>query len=196
MTKLKQILSENPVIAAIRSDEDLEKVVHSNVLIAFVLYGNIMNIKHICEKLKKASKVVFVHVDLIEGLKGDYVGLSFIQECANPYGIITTKATNIKHAKQLGLSTIQRIFILDSLSLETGIKNIHSVLPDAVEVMPGIASKIIKSIQEAVHVPIIAGGLIQNKKDVIESIGAGAIAISTTKEDLWNMQVSATRNFI
>lgn len=187
MVKLEQLLVENPIIAAIRSDEDLEKAIQSNVLIVFVLYGSIINIKHICEKLRDAGKIVFVHVDLIEGLKGDYIGLTFIQECGQPYGIITTKPTNIKKAKQLGLCTIQRIFIVDSLSLQTGIKNIQSVLPDAVEVMPGIASKIIKSMESAVHVPIIAGGLIQNKKDVIESIGAGAIAISTTKESLWNL---------
>jgi glycerol uptake operon antiterminator len=187
VAKLEQLLVENPIIAAIRDDEDLEKVIESNVLIVFVLYGSIINIKHICERLRDAEKIVFVHVDLIEGLKGDNVGLTFIKECGNPYGIITTKPTNIKKAKQLGLCTIQRIFVVDSLSLQTGIKNIQAVLPDAVEVMPGIASKIIKSMENAVHVPIIAGGLIQNKKDVIESIGAGAIAISTTKEILWNL---------
>jgi glycerol uptake operon antiterminator len=187
VAKLEQLLVENPIIAAIRSDEDLEKVIQCNALIVFVLYGSIISIKHICERLSDAGKIVFVHVDLIEGLKGDYVGLTFIQESAKPYGIITTKPTNIKKGKQLGLCTIQRIFIVDSLSLETGIKNIQAVLPDAIEVMPGIASKIIKSLENAVHVPIIAGGLIQNKKDVMESIGAGAIAISTTKEILWNL---------
>lgn len=187
MTKLEHILLESSVIAAIRSDEDLEKVLHSDALVVFVLYGSIINIKNICAKLEEASKVTFVHVDLIEGLKGDYVGLSFIQQHARPYGIITTKPTNIKYAKQLGLSTIQRIFVVDSLSLQTGIKNIQSVHPDAVEVMPGVASKIIKSLEEAIRVPIIAGGLIQNKKDVMESINAGAVAVSTTKEELWNL---------
>ena len=187
MAKLEQLLIENPIIAAIRNDADLESVVHKNVLIVFVLYGSIINIKDICEKLRNAGKIVFVHVDLIEGLKGDSIGLTFIQQSAKPYGIITTKPTNIKKAKQLGFYTIQRIFVLDSLSLETGIKNIQAVLPDAVEVMPGVASKIIKNLQESVHTHIIAGGLIQNKKDIIESIGAGAIAISTTKESLWNL---------
>lgn len=187
MAKLEELLVENPIIAAIRSDEDLEKVIHSNARIVFVLYGSIISIKNICESLRNAEKIVFVHIDLIEGLKGDNVGLTFIQDYAKPYGIITTKPTNIKKAKQLGLCTIQRIFIVDSLSLESGIKNIQSVLPDAVEVMPGIASKIIKKLEVAVHVPIIAGGLIENKKDVMESIGAGAIAISTTKELLWDL---------
>ena len=187
MEKLDQILIENPVIAAIRNNEDLEKVISSNVLIVFVLYGSIINLKEICDKLKKAGKVVFVHVDLIEGLKGDHTGMLFIKKCGEPDGIITTRATNVKNGKKLGFCVIQRIFAVDSLSLESGIKNILSVLPDAVEVMPGVASKIIKSMGAAVHVPIIAGGLIQTKKDIMDSISAGAMAISTTKQELWNV---------
>jgi glycerol uptake operon antiterminator len=183
--KLSQLLIENPVIAAIRNDEELGKVISSNILIVFVLYGSIMNLKKICESLKAVGKVVFVHVDLIEGLKGDYAGLHFIKQCGEPYGIITTRVTNVKNGKQLGLCVIQRIFVVDSLSLETGIRNIQSVLPDAVEVMPGVASKIIKSMGSAVRVPIIAGGLIETKKDIMDSISAGAMAISTTKQELW-----------
>lgn len=187
MVRFEELLIENPVIAAIRSDKDLEKAIKSNVEIVFVLYGNIINIKQICEKLKNASKKVFVHVDLIEGLKGDSSGLAFIKQCEKPDGIITTKPTSIKQAKQLGLLTIQRIFIVDSHSLKTGIKNIQAVIPDAVEVMPGVASKIIRSLEKEIHIPIIAGGLIENKKDIMESISAGAMAISTTKEELWNV---------
>lgn len=185
LQNLEQVLIENPVIAAIRNEIDLEKVLSSNVLIVFVLYGSIINLKKICERLKKVGKVIFVHVDLIEGLKGDYTGLLFIKQCAEPDGIITTRATSVKNGKKLGFSVIQRIFAVDSLSLESGIKNIQSVLPDAVEIMPGVASEIIKSLGKAVRVPIIAGGLIQTKKDIMEAIGAGAMAISTSKQELW-----------
>ena len=187
MENLEQLLIENPVIAAIRNEQDLEKVILSNVRIVFVLYGSIINLKKICENLKEAGKVVFVHVDLIEGLKADYAGLLFLKQCGEPYGIITTRATNIKNGRKLGFCAIQRIFAVDSLALETGIRNIQSVLPDAVEVMPGVASKIIKNIGNAVRVPIIAGGLIQNKKDIMESISAGAMAISTSKQELWSL---------
>lgn len=187
MKNLEKLLIENPIIAAIRNENDLDKVITSSVLIVFVLYGSVINLNIICERLKKAGKVVFVHVDLIEGLKGDHAGLLFIKQCGEPYGIITTRATNIKNGKKIGFCVIQRIFVLDSLSLETGIKNIQSVLPDAVEVLPGIASKIIKSIGNEVRVPIIAGGLIQTKKDIMELIGAGAMAISTTKQELWTL---------
>ncbi len=35
--------------------------------------------------------------------------------------------------------------------------------------------------------PIIAGGLIKEKKDIMNSLSAGAIAISTTTHKLWNL---------
>lgn len=187
MNKLEEILVENPVVAAIRNEDDLKKCINSDSQVVFVLYGDIINIRGICEKLRDARKLVFIHIDMIEGLKGDHAGLEFIKRYAEPYGIITTKVTNIKHAKQLGLGTIQRVFIIDSLSLDSGIRNIKEVLPDAVEVMPGVASKIINMLQSKVHVPVIAGGLIESKKDVLESLASGAVAISTSTAELWNI---------
>ena len=185
MERIEQLLIENPVIAAIRNDEDLERVILSKVRIVFVLYGSIISLKKICESLKEAGKVVFIHVDLIDGLKADYTGMSFIKQCGEPYGIISTRATNIKNGKKLGFCAIQRIFVVDSLALVTGVRNIQSVLPDAVEVLPGVASKIIRSMETAIRVPIIAGGLMETKMDIMEAISSGAIAISTSKRELW-----------
>ncbi|MCJ7688060.1 MAG: glycerol-3-phosphate responsive antiterminator, partial [Clostridiaceae bacterium] len=172
----EQLLIENPVVGAIRNDDDLQKIIRSKVQIVFILYGSIISVKDICDTLKKAGKVVFVHVDMIDGLRSDQKGIEFIKKYTNPFGIITTKQNNIKYGHKLGLYTIQRIFVIDSLSLKTGIKNIHAVSPNAVEVMPGIASKIIKSLQKEIHLPIIAGGLINTKIEIMESISSGAMA--------------------
>lgn len=185
--KLREILIENPVIAAIRDENDLEKVLSSKASVVFVLYGDILNISKISSRLKEKNKMVFIHVDLIEGLRADAAGIKYIKKNANPQGIISTKSSNIKHGNQMGLYTIQRLFIIDSLSMKTGIKNIHENKPNAVEVMPGIASKIISVIEKETNGCIIAGGLIKNKKDVIESLGAGAVAISTTATELWDL---------
>lgn len=188
MSNLEELLVENPIIAAVKNDEALETAVNSKAQIVFVIYGNILNIEDICKKLKAGGKTVFVHMDMIEGVKGDSKGIEFIKRIGNPYGIITTKQSNIKYALQLGLKTIQRVFIIDSQSMKTGINSINSVMPDAVEVMPGIASKIISQMQRDVHLPIIAGGLIDNQSDIMESISAGAVAISTSKTKLWNIE--------
>ena len=185
--KLKEILIENPVIAAIRNSEDLEKSLSSSAGIVFVLYGDILGIRSICEKLRENGKMVFTHIDLIEGLRGDQAAVRFIKESAKPDGIISTRASNIKYANHLGMYAIQRMFAIDSLSLKTGIKSIKETNPTAVEVMPGVANKIISTLEKKIKVPIIAGGLITNKKDVMDSLSAGAVAVSTTDDNLWNL---------
>ncbi|MBU5591135.1 glycerol-3-phosphate responsive antiterminator [Clostridium sp. MSJ-4] len=186
-TEIEELLIENPVVAAIRNDNDLEAVLESKVLIVFVLYGNIMNLADICNKLKDKGKIVFVHLDLIEGLKGDHIGIEFIKKYVDPLGILTTKPSNVKHAKAIGLYAIQRVFMVDSLSLVTGIKNINDVKPNAVEVMPGIVNDIISHMVNKLNVPIIAGGLVSDKKDVMGALKSGALAISTTKRELWSL---------
>ena len=42
-----------------------------------------------------------------------------------------------------------------------------------------------KKIKNILNVPIIAGGLIDEKEDVINALKAGAEGISTTDKNLW-----------
>ena len=187
MNNLEKLLVENPIIAAIRNDDDLECALKSNVKIVFVLYGTLLNISDICGKLKKAGKVVFIHLDLIDGLKEDISGIEFIKKVVNPEGIISTKTSIIRNSRRFDLLVILRIFILDSLALETGIKNIQDTHPDAIEMLPGPACKKIPEVEEKVNVPIISGGIIVEKKDIINSLSQGAVAISTSTRKLWSL---------
>ncbi|SKA82825.1 glycerol uptake operon antiterminator [Clostridium sp. USBA 49] len=188
MQNFREMLEDNPVIGAIRCDKDLNLICKSNAKIVFVLYGNILDIKNICNTLNENNKIIFIHLDMLEGLKSDQKAVEFIKESINPYGIISTKGIILKHASQLGMATIQRIFMLDSLSFETSIKNIHMFSPDAVEVLPGVANKAISSLQKKITQPIIAGGLIKNKKDAIEALSSGAVAVSTSSLELWEIK--------
>ena len=187
MFNINDNLVENPVVAAIREEKDLDFVINSKVKIVFVLYGSIISAGVICKKLNDAGKVFFIHVDMIEGLKGDMAGLKFLKKNIGLEGILTTKTNIIRCSKQLGFNTILRVFMLDSLSLKTGIKNIIDTNPDAVEIMPGMASKIIPEMKKQVSIPIIAGGLITQKNQVIEALSDGAAAISTTCRQLWDL---------
>ena len=184
---IEDLLADNPIIAAVRDEEDLESVIKSKAHIVFVLFGDIISIPDIAKKLMASNKKVFVHLDMIGGLKADQAGVKFIKKFVNPYGIITTKAANIKYGNQEGLITIQRMFIVDSMSFKTGIKSLKEASPNAIEVMPGVSNCIINRIKEKTKLPIIAGGLISEKEDIYNAIDAGAIAISTTCRKLWNM---------
>ena len=180
-------IRENPVIAAVNNLEKLEKAIKSPCEIIFLLTGNIFNLQELVNHVKASGKSVFVHLDLIEGFSRNVCALKYINEIIAPNGIITTKSSLIRTAKEMGLFSIQRLFMLDALSLESGISSIRTIRPDAVEILPGIMPRVTKTISTEVNIPIITGGLISDKEDVIASIKAGAIGISTSKEEIWYM---------
>ncbi|MGO1368908.1 MAG: glycerol-3-phosphate responsive antiterminator [Senegalia sp. (in: firmicutes)] len=180
-------INKNPVIAAVNNSENLKKAIESPSNIIFLLTGNIFNLNYMVEEIKKNDMEVYIHIDLIEGFSRDTVALDYINKNIKPDGIITTKSNLIKYAKNIGLFAIQRLFLIDSLSLDTGINSIKSIRPNAVEILPGVMPKITKIIHEKTNIPIITGGLILDKKDVIDSLKAGAVGISTSKEEIWYM---------
>ncbi|WP_238883434.1 glycerol-3-phosphate responsive antiterminator [Clostridium sp. YIM B02551] len=178
-------LQENPIIAAIKTSEQLERAIKSPCEVIFVLKSDIFNVKSIVDRVRNSGKVVYVHVDLIDGLSKDTLALKYINENINPDGIITTKTNLVKAAKSLNMFVIQRFFIIDHLSLETGVHSVEAIRPNAIEILPGIMPKVTKVFSKTTNVPIITGGLIMDKEDVIQSLKSGAVAISTSKEDIW-----------
>ena len=177
----------NPVIAAIKDMEGLEACCKcEEIKVVFILFGDLCSISEIVQKIKRAGKVAMVHVDLINGLASKEVAVEFIGKNTKADGIITTKPALIKVGKELGMNTVLRYFLIDSMALET-IRQSQFAKPDFIEVLPGVMPKIIKQVTSTTRVPIIAGGLIKDKEDVVAALSAGAIAVSTTSKSVWNM---------
>ncbi len=181
------VIEDNPIIAAINNVKQMDEAIKSPCKIVFLLTGDILNIEEIVRVLRENDKLVFVHVDLLGGFSKDIISLKYISKYIKPDGIITTKSNLVKVAKELNIFTIQRLFLLDSLALVSGINSIKTIRPDAVEILPGIMPKIIEEIRLETRIPVIAGGLIRDKSDVIGSLNAGAIGISTSNKEVWYM---------
>jgi glycerol uptake operon antiterminator len=182
---LSEWLRVNPVIAAVREEAYLDAARASSCKVLFLLKGNICTIENIVKQSQKAGKGVYLHLDLIEGFGKDKYALHYIKEHIAPDGVITTRAPMIKIAKDLGITAIQRVFLIDNLSFETGIQSVRQVKPDAVEILPGIMPSVTKEMCEAISIPVITGGLINEEKDVKNSLKAGAIGVSTSSAKLW-----------
>lgn len=178
-------ISDNPIIAAVNNLDKVDDAIDSPAEIIFMLTGDIFTIGDIVKKIQAKGKSVFLHIDLLDGFSRDAIALEYISKTIKPDGIITTKNNLVKVAMDLGLFTIQRFFILDSLSLAKGIQSMKHNKPNAIEILPGVNAKITKIVIRETKIPVITGGLIMDKEDVINSIKAGAIGISTTKKELW-----------
>ena len=176
---------KNRIIAAVRNEDALKTACSSDVSMIFDLAPKIDEVEERVELCKAARKILFIHIDMAEGIGKDKAGLKFVKD-KGVAGIISTRSTLIKQAQELGLKTVQRMFILDSQSLETGIEMLKTK-PDMIEIMPGVISpKVMERVCKKANLPVIAGGLIETKKEIEDAINAGVVAVSTGKEELWN----------
>lgn len=181
----------NPVIAAVKNDAGLQAAVEmEEIQVIFVLYGDVCTIPEILERIKAAGKKAMVHIDLIAGLSAKEISVEFIARQTRADGIITTKPALVRRAKELRIFAVLRFFVIDSLALKN-IENLEmqcgTSRPDFIEVLPGVMPKVLGRIAKVSRIPMIAGGLITEKEDVIAALSVGAIAVSSTNQDVWKL---------
>ena len=181
---LLELLADNPVIAAVKDDQGLESALAGSVDVIFLLYGNILNLSELVDRVRAAGKAAFVHLDLADGLTNREIAADFVAAAA---GIISTRSPLVKRGRELGLVAVQRFFLLDSMALENIEKDLARDASDLIEVLPGLMPKMIRRLVQDTGKPVIAGGLISDKEDVTGALGAGAVAVSTTNPAVWSM---------
>ena len=184
--RLYQAMQENPIIAAIRDDAGLEGAIRADVQIVFVLYGDICGIAGIVDRIKDAGKIAIVHADLITGLSGKEVCVDFLRNTTRADGIISTRVNIIQRAKELQMLTIFRAFVIDSMALDS-LLSVKNLRPDAIDILPGLMPGIIRKVRALTGLPVLAGGLITEKQEVLQALDAGALAISSTAPAVWQM---------
>lgn len=182
VSDMQESLELCPVIAAVHEDL-FEESLSSPVEIIFLLEGNVMTVGRQIKKAHENGKSIFIHIDLMKGIGKDKCGVEFLSNL-NADGIISTRASLIKNAREIGMLSVQRYFALDSQGIGSIKEMINTVRPDFIEIMPGVIEKIITRFATE-DIPIIAGGLIETKSEVTKALSCGAIAVSTGKKDLW-----------
>jgi glycerol uptake operon antiterminator len=179
----------NRIIAAVRDPKLLLQVCRSPVDVVFLLSGELCDLEEHCRLLHQAGKKIFLHIDLLDGLKGDSSGIRFLAKYCQPEGIISTKVQCLKIARDAGMQTILRCFAIDTLALKTGAQNVRLAKPDFVEVLPGLSTKIIRLATVHFGIPVIAGGLLNEPEDIAAVLAAGAAAVSTSVPTLWTSDI-------
>ena len=188
MDFLKNVMLEKKVGATIRRVEDLNEAMHHpNIGTIFLLGANINVLPSIVKKVHAINKVLMVHLDMLEGVGKDRAGIHLLARMGLR-GLVTTKPNLVKFACEEGLVVIQRLFILDSESVKTGIKMASAVKPNAVEILPATVPQfVIQDIKDALGIPVLGGGLLRTKEDVRLALSKGIDAVSTSLRHLWDM---------
>ena len=180
MHPLAETLLDEPVIAAVKTDEALTAALASPCSAVFLLASTLLTVDGLVHRIHDAGKLAVVHIDLVDGLSSREIAVDSLNALCHPDGIISTRPTLLQ-------LTVQRAFILDSLSLTSLSGQLEQGKPDFVEILPGIMPRVIAEISARTQVPVIAGGLLRDKADVMAAMRAGAAAVSTSAPSLWDI---------
>ncbi|MBP3918715.1 MAG: glycerol-3-phosphate responsive antiterminator [Clostridia bacterium] len=184
---ISRILERAPVIAAVRKASEISylSVPENSTEIVFILHATLSDAKTQTTAAKAAGKLVFLHADLIEGLSPDTEAMRYLRQTTPADGIISTRSGVIRCAKDAGFLTVQRFFVVDSQAEETVLRTVSQTNPDCIELMPGLIFPVMKRLTKRLSQPMIAGGLIQTKEQILTLLSAGACGVSTSCRALW-----------
>ncbi len=174
------------VLPAIKQMKDFETVLNSEYEYMVMLDLHISQLAGIMKYARSKGKKLLLHADLIQGLKNDKYSAEFLCQCLKPAGLISTRGEVLQTAKKNNILAIQRLFLLDTIALETSYKLAKKIQPDFIEILPGVLPTFIKKVNEDTKIDIIAGGLIYEEQEITSAIDAGAKAVTTSRKELWN----------
>lgn len=181
---VKQI--DQRILPAVRNLKEFDELMESCYERIILLHAHIAQVKPLGNRARAFGKKLLMHADLIDGLKSDEYAIDYLAQEVKPEGIITTRNSVILAAKKKGLVCIQRLFLIDTMALESSLSQLERTKPDYVEVLPGIVPHLIEEITVRTQIPVIAGGFIRSGEDVNRAIEAGARSVTTSRKDVWS----------
>lgn len=184
VNQLIEIIQTQICIPVVASMKQLELFLKTDLQICVLQNIHISLLGHMINLLHEQGRKALVHVDMINGIAADEYGAEYLCQKLKCDGIITSKTRIIETTKKNKKIAIQRMFLIDSKSIERGIETIKKSNPDIVEVMPAIAYNIIPFIKEHVSMPIIGGGLLKSEKDIIQGLSVGCTAFTVSDINL------------
>lgn len=188
----KEALRESRIVPAVKHLEDLTEVLSIPwVSVAILIGGDINNLE---EALKIRSrfpeKYLLAHVDLIDGVGKDEAGMRFLKRLGIE-GIVSVKWQLLRYAKENKMLTVQRLFLIDSEAIRTGLKVIKRVTPDAIEILPATIPKFaIDEFRKITDLSILGGGLLRTEEDVRMALSNGLTAVTASRRNLWKLRLT------
>lgn len=184
--KLIDLLEQSPVLPAVKDEDALPRALRCESRMVFLLGGDLLSIRRWIDLTHEAGKQAVVHLDLVGGLAPREVAVDWLQQ-QGADGIISTRPHLIRRGRELGLLTVLRVFAIDSKAVGNLQKETEMVTPDVIEILPGTLPRVIERLSKKIPVPLIAGGLMTDKSDIVSALQAGALCASTSDEELWEV---------
>lgn len=183
---LAEHLATNAVIPAVKNVSDLDYAAECGAKLVFLVTGSVLDLHAVADRAAELGQSVFCHLDLMQGIGKDRTGVQWLARDFHMDGILTTRTNLVRYAKEEGLVAIQRLFLFDSGSLNSGLAAVAECKPDAVEILPGIVLPSVVHRLPVSRLPrFIGGGLIETPSEVQAVLKAGAVGVSASNRSVW-----------
>jgi glycerol uptake operon antiterminator len=184
---MNDLLSPGKVIPVVENRNQL--------LMALKVAGGKMVMLRHCDLLDLAPMLqqayqhgyaLYVYTDHMEGVLPDSAGLRYLREHQHIVGVASANSKVLALGKSQGLSTILRIFAVDSTGLESSLESIDEQNTDMLDVSPALVVPAISAyLADRVSLPFIVSGLVSTRRQVRAALSAGAAGVVTAQADLW-----------
>ncbi len=177
------------IIPAISTHQDLKKFLKLPLRYGILMNFQLAQLEELVLAMKEHKKKVLIHSELIRGLASDEYGSIYLIQALNVDGIISSKPKVIDVCKKRNVLGILRFFLKDTYSLKQSLMITQKVAPECLEVLPAVNIEVIQSIKHYVSSEVMFGGLINSEAQIRLCLNAGAIAITTSNPDFWNLTI-------
>lgn len=89
MHPLAETLLDEPVIAAVKTDESLTAALASPCSAVFLLASTLLTVDGLVHRIHDAGKLAVVHIDLVDGLSSREIAVDSLNALCHPDGIIS-----------------------------------------------------------------------------------------------------------
>lgn len=190
--EFKSALGLSRIVPAVKHIDDLAEVLKISGLSLIFLLGGDINTLEQALKLgnRYPQKTILAHIDLMDGIGKDGAGVRYLRRMGLA-GILSVKWQLLQFAKENQMLTVQRLFMIDSDALRSGIKVFKKVCPDAIEILPASAPKYaVDEIRKVTDSAILGGGLLRTEKDVRTALNNGLTAVTASRRSIWNLDLT------
>ena len=191
MTDLDALLSQFrawPCCAAVTSQAGFDAALDSPVPMVFVLRTDGLRIGHLAQQAHAAGKLIAVHLDLIEGLNADRIGVSWLAS-AGVDAVISSKGQLMAPIQGEGMIAIHRLLLVRRALLDSGLAAVARSGGDIVEVLPGAILPDVRDVMPRFNVPVLAGGFVTTEEIARDALAAGAVCVTTSTQHLWHVRL-------
>ena len=172
------------IIPAVNDFAQLRRFLESEYDLCVLMHSHIADLDEVFQCLKTVGKRGMVHIDLIRGLAADEFGAEYLCGRYAPAGVISTRTPVITACRRLGVTAVQRCFLIDGSALEKSVAAIEKAKPDYVELLPALCTPLFPMLRARLGLPLIAGGLIQSKRMAQQILKSGVDAVTISMKTL------------